>query len=378
MLNVKKIELNPKRNYGIDFLRILSMLFVLLLHILKQGGILSSLDKLSLGYNLAWFIEVCAYCAVNCYALISGFIGYGSKHKYSNIINLYIQTAFYALLATGVFYVISPDEIGEKAFIKAILPFGFNLYWYFTAYFCMFFFIPFMNKVLETCDKKQLTGLVVFSIMFFSVFPLIFEKDIFFTNNGYSVVWISILYMIGGYIRKYEIYKKISNLKCVVLYFAGVFITFGQKVIVEYVKLKLSGETVNEGAFIKYTSPTMVLCAISLLCLFAKVNFKDGMKKVTAIFSPFAFSVYLIHTAPFVWSKVMKNRFVMFANFNPFGMVVAVLVTAVSIFLLCSFIDFIRTQLFKLLKIKELSIKIESFVTKLFDKKESVDKSEVC
>ncbi len=378
MLNVKKIELNPKRNYGIDFLRILSMLFVLLLHILKQGGILSALDKLSLGYNLAWFIEVCAYCAVNCYALISGFIGYGSKHKYSNIINLYIQTAFYALLATGVFYVISPDEIGEKAFIKAILPFGFNLYWYFTAYFCMFFFIPFMNKVLETCDKKQLTGLVVFSIIFFSVFPLIFEKDIFFTNNGYSVVWISILYMIGGYIRKYEIYKKISNLKCVVLYFAGVFITFGQKVIVEYVKLKLSGETVNEGAFIKYTSPTMVLCAISLLCLFAKVNFKDGMKKVTAIFSPFAFSVYLIHTAPFVWSKVMKNRFVMFADFNPFGMVVAVLVTAVSIFLLCSFIDFIRTQLFKLLKIKELSIKIESFVTKLFDKKESVDKSEVC
>ena len=378
MLNVKKIELNPKRNYGIDFLRILSMLFVLLLHILKQGGILSSLDKLSLGYNLAWFLEVCAYCAVNCYALISGFIGYGSKHKYSNIINLYIQTAFYALLATGVFYVISPDEIGEKAFIKAVLPFGFNLYWYFTAYFCMFFFIPFMNKVLETCDKKQLTGLVVFSIIFFSIFPLIFEKDIFFTNNGYSVVWISILYMIGGYIRKYEIYKKISNLKCVVLYFAGVFITFGQKVIVEYVKLKLSGETVNEGAFIKYTSPTMVLCAISLLCLFAKVNFKDGMKKVTAIFSPFAFSVYLIHTAPFVWSKVMKNRFVMFADFNPFGMVVAVLVTAVSIFLLCSFIDFIRTQLFKLLKIKELSIKIESFVTKLFDKKESVDKSEVC
>ena len=277
-----------------------------------------------------------------------------------------------------MFYVISPDEIGEKAFIKAVLPFGFNLYWYFTAYFCMFFFIPFMNKVLETCDKKQLTGLVVFSIMFFSVFPLIFEKDIFFTNNGYSVIWISILYMIGGYIRKYEIYKIISNIKCVVLYFAGVFITFGQKVIVEYVKLKLSGETVNEGAFIKYTSPTMVLCAISLLCLFAKVNFKDGMKKVTAIFSPFAFSVYLIHTAPFVWSKVMKNRFVMFADFNPFGMVVAVLVTAVSIFLLCSFIDFIRTQLFKLLKIKELSIKIESFVTKLFDKKESVDKSEVC
>jgi len=57
MLNVKKIELNPKRNYGIDFLRILSMLFVLLLHILKQGGILSALDKLSLGIILHGFLR---------------------------------------------------------------------------------------------------------------------------------------------------------------------------------------------------------------------------------------------------------------------------------------------------------------------------------
>ena len=112
------VKLKPGRNYGIDFLRILSMFFVLLLHILNQGGVIASSEKLSLGYNLSWFIETCAYCAVNCYALISGFIGYKSKHKYSNIINLYIQTAFYALLATGIFYLSAPDEVGEKSFIK--------------------------------------------------------------------------------------------------------------------------------------------------------------------------------------------------------------------------------------------------------------------
>lgn len=363
-----KVKLNPNRNYGIDFLRILSMLFVLLLHILKHGGILANLEKLSLGYNIAWFVEICAYCAVNCYALISGFFGYSSKQKYSNIINLYFQTAFYAVLATGIFYFMNPDEIGEKVFIKAVFPFGFNVYWYFTAYFCMFFFIPFMNKILEVCDFKQLTGLVSALIVFFSLIPLIFKSDVYFTNNGYTVLWISVMYIIGGYIRKYELHKKISNIKCFLIYFGAVLVTFGQKVITEYVKFIVNGETVNEGLFIKYTSPTMVICAVSLLCLFAKADFKDGMKKLTAIFSPFAFSVYLIHTAPFVWSKVMKNRFVLFADFNPIVMILVVFATAIGIFALCSLIDFVRVQLFKLFRIKELSVKIEGTVAKIIEK----------
>ena len=363
-----KVKLNPNRNYGIDFLRILSMLFVLLLHILKHGGILANIEKFSLAYNIAWFVEICAFCAVNCYALISGFFGYSSKQKYSNIINLYFQTAFYAVLATGIFYIMNPDEIGKRAFIKAVFPFGFNVYWYFTAYFCMFFFIPFMNKILEVCDFKQLTGLVSASIIFFSIIPLIFKSDVYFTNNGYTVLWISVLYIIGGYIRKYELHKKISYIKCILIYFGATLVTFGQKIITEYVKFIVDGKTVNEGLFIKYTSPTMVICAVSLLCLFAKVDFKDGMKKLTAIFSPFAFSVYLIHTAPFVWSKVMKNRFLTLAEFNPIVMILVVFATAIGIFALCSFIDFVRVQLFKMFRIKELSVKIEGTVEKVIEK----------
>lgn len=364
---MEKVKLNPNRNYGIDFLRILSMFFVLLLHILKQGGILESVEKLSLGYNLVWFVEICAYCAVNCYALISGFIGYNSKYKYSNLINLYFQTAFYALLATGIFYVINPDEVGWKAFIKAVLPFAFNFYWYFTAYFVMFFFIPFMNKLLEACDFKQLTNLVALLVIFFSIVPVIFKKEIFKTGDGYSALWISVLYIIGGYIRKFELHKKISNIKCILLYFGAVILSFAEKVIVEYVKFAVNGEQVDEGLLIKYTSPTIILCAVSLLCLFAKVDFKDGMKKFTAIFSPFAFSVYLIHVAPFVWTKVMKDRFVSYVELNPIVMILAILVTAVGIFALCSLIDFVRVQIFKLLKVKELSVKIESIIEKIID-----------
>ena len=359
------VNLKPGRNYGIDFLRILSMFFVLLLHILNQGGVIASSEKLSLGYNLSWFIETCAYCAVNCYALISGFIGYKSKHKYSNIINLYIQTAFYALLATGIFYLSAPDEVGEKSFIKAALPFGFNYYWYFTAYLCMFFFIPFMNKALEVCDFKQLTCLVSAIVVFFSVIPFVFKGDPFSTKNGYCVLWISLLYIIGGYIRKYELHKKISNIKCILIYFSAVVLSLGLKLLNDYPKAEFFN---GDYSLIKYTSPTILICAVTLLCLFAKIELKDGVKKIVAVFSPLSFGVYLIHTAPYVWTKVMKNRFVAFAEYNPFVMIILILVTAVGIFVLCSLIDYIRIKIFNLLKIKELSAKIEGIIEKYIDK----------
>jgi hypothetical protein len=205
-------------------------------------------------------------------------------------------------------------------------------------------------------------------VIFFSVIPIVFKSDLYYTNNGYAVLWLSVLYIIGGYIKKYELYKKISNIKCVLLYFSAVLVTFGQKVITEYVKYSINGKIVNEGMFIKYTSPTMVLCAVSLLCLFAKINLKDVVKKVVAFFTPFAFSVYLIHTAPFVWSKVMKNRFVAFAELNPIIMILVVFGTAIAIFIGCSLIDFLRVQIFKLLKIKELSVKIEKAIAKKVDK----------
>jgi hypothetical protein len=64
----------------------------------------------------------------------------------------------------------------------------------------------------------------------------------------------------------------------------------------------------------------------------------------------------------------MKNRFVAYADFNPIIMIILVFATAIGIFMLCSLIDFIRVQLFRLLKVKKLSIKIENFITALVNK----------
>ena len=65
-----------ERNKGIDILRILSMYMVVILHILSRGsGLLTNLTPPgSVAWNLAWFLEIACYCAVNCFILITGYL----------------------------------------------------------------------------------------------------------------------------------------------------------------------------------------------------------------------------------------------------------------------------------------------------------------
>ena len=62
-----------QRNVGIDILRIVSMIFIIIIHLLMQGGTLSAYQNqgLQAGYYFLNIVYVLAYCGVNCFALVS-------------------------------------------------------------------------------------------------------------------------------------------------------------------------------------------------------------------------------------------------------------------------------------------------------------------
>ena len=57
------------RNYGIDLLRLVAMFMVVVLHVLGHGGILNAATGIN--YSISMLLRICAYCAVDCYAIIS-------------------------------------------------------------------------------------------------------------------------------------------------------------------------------------------------------------------------------------------------------------------------------------------------------------------
>lgn len=112
-----------KRAYNIDLLRIIATMFVIILHVLGQGGILKNTSPDSITYYFAWFLEISALCAVNCFALISGFIMVNKSIRIKNVMNLWFQVVFYSLLLTFIFFVAVPETRSIKGLIYAFFLF---------------------------------------------------------------------------------------------------------------------------------------------------------------------------------------------------------------------------------------------------------------
>ncbi len=354
-------ELKNERNYGVDLLRIVSMAMIAMLHVLGHGGVLGASVNHVVGYSFAWLLELAAYCAVNCYALISGYVGFGAKFKYSNIVVLYLQVVFWIVCFTAIFAVVIPGSVGIKDFVKALFPFAFNTYWYFTAYFCMFFFIPFMNVLMQSLNKKQAGMLVGTIILIFSVLPTVFQNDMFKLSKGSSAFWLAMLYLIGAYIRKYGSEIRGTKKAYLLMYVACVVVTWLSKCGVELITKRQLSNSSDSSPLISYVSPSVLLAAIALLLFFANMNLNKYVIKMVSFFAPLTFGVYLVHEEPLVREYVISGRFEVYGSFNPILMIFCVFGTAIVIWLVCSLIDYVRAYLFRICKIKEICSCVKIF-----------------
>lgn len=347
-----------ERKYGIDLLRIASMFMILVLHILLRGGILDAAPFLSTRYNVAWIMKIACMCAVNCYGIISGYVSVDRKFRYYKIGVLWLQVVFYTLIITLLFYLFSDYEFTYISWTNSIFPVSTSQYWYFTSYFALFFFMPFYNKMLNSLEKKQLKALAITIVVLLAVLPTLWQCDIFTMKNGYSFVWLSMLYFIGGIIKKSGIEKKLNGNAMILCYIASTSIASLFKLLTE----KYSVKNVNPDILTFYVSPT-ILAAAFFLFIFAvkmKINNRAAVK-VISFLSPLSFSVYLIHTNTWVWYE-FKDAFAAYAKHRAMLMFFDVIVTAVIIYLICSAIDILRFYIFKWLKItKHLSALEDKF-----------------
>ncbi len=111
-----------QRNFGIDLLKIVSMLLVVILHIIGKGGVLGVVEPGTYRYVASWLVEIGAYCAVNCFALASGYTGFRSSRRPSNLLLLWLRVLFYSVGITVCFAVLSPDSVTPGQWRAAFLP----------------------------------------------------------------------------------------------------------------------------------------------------------------------------------------------------------------------------------------------------------------
>lgn len=349
------------RNYGIDALRLIAMFMVVVLHVLGQGGVLYGSPSLTVKGETYWSIEIACYCAVNVFAIISGYVGVNAKHKWSSLFLLCFQLTLYACIITSVALIVgwcNHAPISWENFVHYLFPSATSM-WYFAAYFCLFFFMPMLNAIIQNVPQKTLKVAGMFVFIVFCCWTQLFTR-VSNLGGGYSVIWLVVLYVVGGYMSKYKPMQKLSVTASILSYLACVAVTVLSRILIG--NLALQSGRIN--ILVSYTSPTIFLAAIFLVHAFANMRVSQKATKLIAHTSPMAFGVYLIHCHPYLYDH-LKGLFAWIVPQHICLGVFYVFAVAFAIFAVCLALDWLRLQLFKACKTKEFATRLETALEKI-------------
>lgn len=350
------------RNYGIDLLRCLSMFFVVLLHVLRWGeaGNLEVNFQGTPNYAVSWFLELSAFCAVNSFALITGYVGVHVPHRTSRFINLWFQVLFYTIGITFLFKWLVPGSVSLKGMFQAFFPVLRMAYWYFTAYAVLFFFIPFLNTLIRSLNRQSAKWLCLLILIIFSLLSTVSGNGDWLSRGGYSAIWLGCLYVAGGCISYFQLWSTLKRpalyyLLCCILATAGLLAW-------DYLPFR---QGISEKLFGVYTAPFCCLSAFFLLMACARLRITSRTAiRLISLLAPFSFAVYLIHDNPLVWNYMIKGQFAALHGCPWYVMAAGALGISLGIYLACTVIDSVRSALFRLLHVREFSVKLEEILSK--------------
>ena len=358
-----------KRNYGIDLLRIIAMINIINLHINLYSGQLALKYTSSKFFNI-WRLQAFSRWAVDCFGLISGIVGY-KRYKFSNLIYLWIQVTFYSISIS--FYLFLKNQINKKDLFLSIFPILIKRHWYVNAYFSMYLLLPFINYGINSLNRKIYRNLIIFFISFFSIYNVIANifghENYHFLNDGYTSMWITILYIIGAYFGKYIIINKNKNgiIHFILYILIYIFCSFlSSEIKFRLIKIK---SKIRNLILINYLSPTMFSQAISLILCFSRINItKKCIIKIIVFLTPLTFSVQLIHARLFIARiKIVKVLFKFVNGYKTFFIFFKIYGLSIIIYFVCISIDYFRLIIFKFFKIRNFCIFLEKKVPQLFE-----------
>ena len=357
--------METKRNAGIDILRILSMLGIIGLHIINQGGIISNLPINTTKHNVVLLLLTILFASVNIFGIMTGYLNVNKReNKNKRIIELILITLFWSIVITSIFYGFNLYNIrsqGIRGLITNILPFITGQYWYITMYILLFLMIPYINVLIKNLTKKQMKTMLIVLFILLSIIPNVIpnivpnivRNDMFAIKNGYSPFWLIYCYMIGAYIRLYKdeegekgIIKKSGKVILPLL------LAYVCNIAVKNILVALNGRVTDQQWFIDYVSPFIILFAIKVFMVFKSIKIKKELiAKIIKWISMASFSVYIIHCHRAIFDFVNKDLFVFVNSQNTLIIIATIILSMIGIYIACMLLDQLRILIFKLCRI---------------------------
>ena len=333
--------MSEKRQSGIELLRIIAMFLILVQH---ANGLAIGLpgayecvgDPIDSFSRI--FIQSLAIVGVDVFVLISGWFGISFNLK--RLGEFLFQCLFFSIIVTFAAWLINGrPEIGIKSLAGMI--FLGKSYWFVKCYLLLYILSPVLNSFINTANKKDV-ALILFlflAVMLFYGWPDSMPEF----NFGASSVSFIGLYLLARYVKKYcqglcsrPMWHYAGNYFLVAFLLAAMsFVLYRQEAPIEITRCIFS-----------YVNPLIIAGALSLVLLFAKMDFTSFLVNQVARSS---FSVYLFHCGPIVWALFLAECGHIYHSYSGIGMLSRMLLFLLAVFAIAVIIDQIRLFLSALL-----------------------------
>ena len=308
-----------------EILRILSIFMIILHHYVLNTEAINTAR--SLNYYISHFFYIGGKLGVNCFVLISGYFLVNKQISIKKIIKLIMQILFYTITLTIVGKLLG-HQITLSEMKKTLLPVTSIAYWFFTSYFFMYIFSPFLNKFIKACSKEELKKLLIIAITILSIFPTLLNIRTYF--NTY--LWFMCLYFVAAYIKLYDI--NISGKKAIITFILTYLFIFGSTIVFSFIK---KGQAIDH--FALDFSIFELIAAVSLFLYFKqKKPMKIGW--INAISST-TFGIYLFQSH-FIFAKLMWEWIKSFDFIKEKYYIFCVIIISTIIFSIGMIVEFIR------------------------------------
>lgn len=326
-----------------ELLRIVSMLFVLVLHAIFICFHTPSPNDLSvapISTFLRCFIEGLSVVAVNTFILISGW--FGIRFNTHRLVSFCFQVLFFSIGFYIVFAFFCPSEAFTIDKIKGIFLFNGD-YWFVKAYLVLFLLSPVLNAFIEHASQKQFLTVLVSYYTFHTIYGWLMDASVSFTMNGTTGLSFIGLYLLGRYIRLYPCNLVTMNRNIDLLIYLGcAFILSICNLLILSRGLSIS----VEGRLYSYASPIVIIASVALLLFFTKFSFSS---KIVNWIASSCFAVYLFHCNGFFFGKYYRGLITLIYYDSRYALW-GVIVFIVLIYAVAILIDKVRMALWNLVE----------------------------
>lgn len=326
-----------KRLANFELLRIVSMLFIIINHLLNSIGIAQEGNFTN--NMVVSFVYVLTLCGVNLFFILSGYfqIRYTRQKMSYFIVDIYLYSGIIVLLGfiTGN---ITNIKNGIRILVNPL-----SNYWFLGVYVVVMFFAPLLNRMISEMSLKEFVHKGIFSAIFFSVVNLYFYGH-FELTGGQHLLWAVLMYLTGAGLRKFkrELKFPAKRFFWFCCYMVSTVLGWGFYIIFQYI---IDRPDMAEH-FLWNNCIFVVINAICLVKIIEQVTVPEKWSKYVLFAGAHTCGVYILHSSNWM-ATLYRNPPMEWAEgaLPIVPLILFVILYAIVVFIVCAGIDLVKIKI---------------------------------